>query len=118
MDEKIIRRDQLKLMGWFLLTFTPRWVRAITLWPFGIYFRSKANKTVGTIKHELEYHWPQQKEMPVIFYIWYVIEFLIKIPFCGKKAYLSISFEQEAYKQYGIRKPYGWDIYVFKCYCR
>lgn len=33
----------------------------------------------------------------IMFYVLYVLEWLIKLPFYGKKAYNRISFEQEAY---------------------
>ena len=62
-------------------------------------------------------HFRQQLEMLVIpFYVWYVVEFLVKLIRYGKsnKAYRSISFEREAYDnedKYGYvakRKMYNW----------
>jgi len=57
-----------------------------------------------------------------LFYIWYVIEFLVKLLFTSswRKAYMSISFEQEAYgnhleKKYLERRPaFAWLKYIFK----
>ena len=105
---------------------------------FGILFGRKECKlslTKRTLNHE-SIHTEQMKEMLFIFfYIWYLIEWLIKIP-CSwfykqpnsqqkitKVAYRSISFEQEAfYNQYdyeyleGKRKRYNWLKRVFKMY--
>jgi hypothetical protein len=33
----------------------------------------------------------------LLFYIFYVLEWLIKIPFYGKKTYMNLSYEREAY---------------------
>lgn len=105
---------------------------------FGILFgRNEYKKylTKRTLNHE-SIHTEQIKEMfYIFFYIWYIIEWIIKIP-CSwfykqpknhrtisKVAYRSISFEQEAYyNQYdyeyleGKRKKYNWLSRVFKMY--
>ena len=105
---------------------------------FGILFgrdECKLNLTKRTLNHE-SIHTEQMKELLYIFfYIWYLIEWLIKIP-CSwfykqpkgqqkitKVAYRSISFEQEAfYNQYnyeyleGNRKRYNWLKRIFKMY--
>ena len=72
-----------------------------------------------TINHE-SIHTKQMKETLWIgFYIWYVIEWLIRVLFTkdrfSKKAYRNILFEQEAYNNERdlnyinwIRKPYAW----------
>ena len=57
-----------------------------------------------------------------LFYIWYVVEFIVKLAltFSWKKAYMSVSFEQEAYrnqleKSYLERRPaFAWLRFVFK----
>lgn len=90
----------------------------ISLYPFGIYVD---NKDVYMINHE-KIHWQQQKEMLVIpFYIFYIIELLIrKIKKRHFEAYLSLSFEREAYdNQYNLnylkeRKMYSWVKYFWK----
>ena len=105
---------------------------------FGILFGRKECKlslTKRTFNHE-SIHTEQMKELLFIFfYIWYIIEWLIKIPFSwfykqpenhqkiNKIAYRSISFEQEAfYNQYDYeyleekRKKYNWLKRVFKMY--
>lgn len=49
------------------------------------------------INHE-SIHFQQALELGVIpFYVWYVLEWLLKLPFYGMKAYENISFEREAY---------------------
>lgn len=53
----------------------------------------------------------------VFFYLWYVIEWLIRL-FGKGNAYRNISFEQEAYsnddnmKYLDIRKHYAWFKYI------
>ena len=73
------------------------------------------------LNHEM-IHFEQQKEMLfVFFYVWYIIEWLIRLvlTFNNKKAYNGISFEREAYaheydKNYlNERKRYTWMRYLF-----
>ena len=104
---------------------------------FGILFVRKKyeGKIFKYIINHESIHTEQMKEMGYIFfYILYVIEWLIKIPFSWfykqpknhskikKIAYKSISFEQEAYyNQYNYdyltkRKRYNWIKRIFKMY--
>lgn len=84
---------------------------------FGFLFVRKG-KTLRyiDINHE-KIHTEQMKEMLyVFFYLWYVIEWLVKLPLYSftHKAYRNISFEREAYQnQYDMnylnnRKHYAW----------
>lgn len=82
---------------------------------FGILFCRKQLDKID-INHEA-IHTKQMQEMLYIpFYIWYIIEFLIKL-FIGN-AYRNLSFEREAYNnQYNLnylnnRKHYSWIKYV------
>ena len=61
---------------------------AITLWPFGIYLRDdKYLNNKELINHE-SIHWKQQIEMlGIFFYLWYLIEWIVKIFIYGKQAY-------------------------------
>lgn len=85
---------------------------------FGLLFCRKGTTiTADLIQHE-RIHTRQMIEMGFIFfYLFYVIEWLIRIPMKGR-AYLNISFEREAYKHmddpnYLIhRKPYAWVKYL------
>lgn len=83
---------------------------------FGFVFARKEEKPLSknTIYHE-SIHTEQMKEMLyVFFYLWYLIEWLVKLPNYGKKSYNNISFEREAYQYAGyegylsIRRPYKW----------
>lgn len=86
--------------------------KAINL--FGILFvRENANIDDRTINHE-EIHTAQMKEMLYIFfYLWYLIEWLIRL-FGKGNAYRKISFEKEAYNNENDetyltkRKHYNW----------
>jgi hypothetical protein len=83
----------------FIRYFTLKFASAITLYPFIILNSNnlKNNKTI--INHE-RIHLKQQIEMLVLpFYIWYLLEFSIRLlqHSSVKKAYRAISFEKESY---------------------
>lgn len=101
----------------FLKAILGKNVVAITLYPFGIYTDSS---DIYVLKHE-EIHVSQQIEMLVLpFYIWYILEWFIKLFFYGADAYSNISFEREAYSnEYNLnysktRKHFAWIKYIFK----
>ena len=109
---------KIKPINKFLDLFLSKSVIAITLCPFGIYTRENPN--LITINHE-KIHWKQQVEMLVLpFYIWYLIEYLIRLFLNGSTAYNSLSFEREAYdndkdmEYISKRKPYSWLKYIKK----
>lgn len=87
---------------------------------FGIVFARKECEPLSafTVNHE-RIHTEQMKELGyILFYLWYVAEWLIKLCFYGKQAYYHISFEQEAYKNtnnlgyYKFRKRYSFLKYI------
>lgn len=86
--------------------------KAINL--FGILFvRGNARIDDKTIRHE-SIHTSQMKEMLyVFFYIWYVVEWIVRL-FMRGNAYRKISFEREAYDNedsgcyLGSRKTFAW----------
>ena len=82
---KIIRNNIIPFSGY----------KAMNL--FGVLFvRGNARIDDITLNHE-KIHTAQIKEMLyVFFYIWYAIEWLIRLP--KGNAYRSISFEREAYE--------------------
>ena len=92
---------------------------AISIGPF-IFTRSKCLNEL-TVRHE-NIHWRQELELGIIgFYLWYVIEFILRFIVSGfkrKYSYHNISFEQEA--SYGddiprylrTRKHYSWISYL------
>lgn len=93
----------------------PKGFLAINL--FGVLFTRKDNLDVYTINHE-EIHTKQMKELGYIFfYIWYGIEWLIRL-FKKGDAYRNISFEKEAYaNEYNLdyikyRHKYAWFKYI------
>ncbi len=65
---------------------------------FGLVFvRRKGIVTPEVINHE-QIHLAQMKELLFIgFYVFYIIEWLVKLLKYGKKSYFNISFEREAY---------------------
>lgn len=80
------------------------------------YWKKKGNVIIN---HE-RIHFQQALELLVIpFYVLYLLEWVLKLPFYGKKAYYNISFEKEAYSneldlQYlGKRKRYNWVKLIF-----
>lgn len=94
--------------------------KAITIL-FWIFIRKGVKLSDVDITHET-IHWKQQIELGFIFfYIWYIIEFIIKLlynTFNWKKAYRSISFEQEAYERQNnwnwteFRPKYYWTKFI------
>lgn len=87
----------LNSISWFMQ------IGGITLWPY-IVLREKYNSSAyykrlaeRIINHE-SIHIRQQQEMLVIpFYLWYGIEWFLKLFKYGAKAYNNISFEREAH---------------------
>ena len=95
--------------------------KAMTIWPF-IFVRKSAWYSVVTDRHE-RIHGRQQIEMLLLlFYLWYGLEYIIRLAITRSRsrAYLSISFEQEAYDHerdqdyLKHRRWYAWLKYVFK----
>lgn len=92
----------------------------ITVWPFKIYIRRDSVNDLDTMVNHEQIHWQQQKELPILFYIYYGIEWLIRVIkslFVKSRPYRDIVFEREAYdNQYDQtylkkRKPYNWIKY-------
>lgn len=86
-----------------VLLVLPKLIRknfiGITLWPFVVLKNHSLKEDTVFLNHE-RIHLRQQAELLVIFfYLWYGLEFLMRLVFCGNrhKAYKTISFEREAY---------------------
>jgi len=98
----------------------PEGYKAMTVGPF-IFVREPFALGSVDINHET-IHWEQQKEMLIIpFFLWYIIEFIIKYIYYGfkwHKAYRSLSFEREAYFNQEVmtylnnREPFEWIYYI------
>lgn len=98
----------------------PEGYKAMTVGPL-IFVRKPFVLGSVDINHET-IHWEQQKEMWIIpFFLWYIIEFIIKYVYYGfkwHKAYRSLSFEREAYYNQEImtylnnREPFAWINYI------
>ncbi len=79
--------------------FTPKGYSGITIFPFIIISDRKYRSDAILIRHE-KIHIRQQIELAVFpFFIWYFVEFVIRLVTLRdrKAAYKSISFEREAY---------------------
>lgn len=99
-----------------LITFG--WPDAITIMPFGIYVKDEYMDDQQTIHHEM-IHARQQIEMFILpFYVWYLVEWLIRLVINYKMAYMSVSFEREAYRNDDVinylsnRKWFAWLSYL------
>ena len=86
----------------------------ITLWPF-IVLKKKELKLDGVLINHEKIHLRQQIELLILpFFIWYGIEFLVRlIQYKNRReAYLNISFEREAYANekdhYYLKKRSFW----------
>ena len=78
---------------------TPRGFRGLTFYPFVFILNKKDKLNVVFINHE-RVHLRQQLELLVVpFYVWYGLEFLLRLLQYRnrRKAYYNISFEREAY---------------------
>ena len=78
----------------------PKGYRGLTLFPFIFLLRKEDKQNVVLINHE-KIHIRQQLELLVVpFFIWYGIEFLVRLlQFKNwSRAYRNISFEREAYE--------------------
>jgi hypothetical protein len=78
----------------------PKGFRGFTLFPFVFLFDKKDKLNPVLLNHE-RIHIRQQVELLIVFFfIWYGIEFLIRLAQYKnrREAYLNISFEREAYK--------------------
>lgn len=97
----------------------------ICLWPVGIFLREETKnlyyRTYNDVVRHERIHWEQQKEMGgILFYLWYAIEYNIKLMLYWShyKAYQNISFEKEAnhneiFSNYlSERKRYSWIKYI------
>jgi len=79
--------------------WVPKGFSGITVYPF-IFARENYLRTHKTFVNHEKIHLRQQVELLIIlFFIWYILEFLVRlIQFRNrKKAYRNISFEREAY---------------------
>lgn len=79
---------------------TPKGFRGITIFPFVIFTHAEDKLDKVAVNHE-RIHIRQQLEMLVLpFYVWYLVEFLIRLAKykSRSKAYRNISFEREAYQ--------------------
>ena len=82
---------------------------------FGILFVREGVKISDRLINHESIHSEQMKEMLYIFfYLWYVIEWVVKLFKYGDEAYRNISFEREAYDNdrneiyISKRKKYAW----------
>ena len=120
---KVIYSDKfLDAISWFMK------VGGIALFPVVIlrekYRDSKdkfwVKRAKQVINHE-SIHFQQALELGVLpFYLFYVLEWLLKLPFYGASAYENISFEREAYgnddnlEYLNTRERYNWVRLVLK----
>lgn len=103
---KIVRNNIIPFRGF----------RAINL--FGILFVREAAEVTGTVINHERIHSMQMRETGyVLFYVWYFIEWLVRLALSGD-AYRSISFEREAYTNQTDfsylerREPFAWVSYI------
>jgi hypothetical protein len=96
---------------------TPRGFRGLTFFPF-VFIASKSDKQNKVFINHERIHLRQQLELLILpFYVWYMLEFMIRLAYCKnrKKAYYSISFEQEAYakeKDFDYLKERKWYAFI------
>ncbi|MEM6718400.1 MAG: hypothetical protein AAF611_03695 [Bacteroidota bacterium] len=78
----------------------PKGFRGITLYPF-IFLRDAKDKSNAALVYHEKIHLRQQIELLILpFYVFYVLEWLIRLCYYRNrnKAYRNLSFEREAYQ--------------------
>ena len=81
------------------------WVEGMALFPFILVKNSRIQSKV--LRNHECIHLAQQLEMGLIFfYLWYVVEYLVRLVWYlnHEKAYYMISFEKEAYQNESDRE--------------
>ena len=120
--------------------FTFGWARCMTIFPF-VFYKNKYNKMNERSRQHETIHIRQQMEtglvgfglflllqltirfwfaLPVLllFYIIYFINWIVNVFKWGRKAYVNIAFEREAYQNASVtdylktRKPFAWMKYI------
>ncbi|MCB0438079.1 MAG: hypothetical protein KDD20_05005 [Mangrovimonas sp.] len=79
----------------------PKGYAGLTVFPFVFLKTKHLKQDIHLLNHEA-IHLKQQLELLVLpFFLWYLLEFLVKLVRVGnwQKAYRSISFEREAYEK-------------------
>ncbi len=99
-----------------------RGFKCMAMWPF-VFVRTEAiPRFRHTDKNHEGTHLGQQAEMLVVpFYVWYVVEWLVRLVQYrnARQAYRNISFEREAYANerddtyLSHRKHYAWVKYLW-----
>ncbi|MDR1644232.1 MAG: hypothetical protein LBS05_00180 [Tannerellaceae bacterium] len=86
---------------------------------FGLLFARKGTAISGQIVNHESIHTAQMKELLyVFFYLFYVAEWIVRLPKYRGRAYENISLEREAYvNMYNRdylkeRRPYAWIRYL------
>ena len=103
--------------------FPKKGFTALTICPY-VFVRSdeKQRFTKKVERHETTHALQQIEMLWLLFFVWYGLEYLIKIVICkfdSDRAYFSVSFEQEAYacqnkfSYNDTRKHYAWIKYLF-----
>ncbi|WP_223033702.1 hypothetical protein [Hanstruepera marina] len=77
----------------------PKGFSGITIYPFVLVKNKELKHNVVFVNHERIHLRQQQELLVVLFYVWYILEFLIRLLLYRKwhLAYRNISFEREAY---------------------
>lgn len=113
----------MKLKKIYTAHFPKKGFAALTIWPF-VFVRKDIKKGFSDIaeRHETTHALQQIECAFLFFFILYGLEWLIKLFFCKfdrDRAYMSISFEQEAYEHQDevfyndVRKHYAFARYIF-----
>jgi len=113
----------MKLKKIYTAHFPKEGFTALTIWPF-IFVRKDQKEKFGkkAERHETTHALQQIEMLWIFFLILYCLEWILKLPFCKfdtNRAYMSISFEQEAYEHQdevgynNVRRNYAFRKYLF-----
>lgn len=101
---------------------TPKGFRGLTLFPFVILKNKKDRQNAVLMNHERIHIRQQMELLVVLFFVWYIIEFFVRLIQYKNfnSAYKNISFEREAYTNekdlyYLKQRSFGiWYSYLFR----
>lgn len=101
--------------------FPMKGFKALTILPF-VFVRRDCRLSVTDMRHETTHALQQLETLWLLFFVIYGLEFIIKYLICkfdSDRAYMSVSFEQEAYNHQDCffynkaRGHFAWIQYIF-----
>jgi hypothetical protein len=114
-------KPRVKKMNWFVRLLTANYLESVTIAPFGIYSKNHNNNNNKIRINKSKIRWAQQIEMYIIFYyLWYFIEWTMRIPTDKINSFKNLSMEKEVdlnmnnLEYLKTRKRFAWTKYLIR----